>query len=577
LYRGRKVLSRVQSLKITPTTTNADEPAQHSKRKAFINVIKPDLVKDDQPFWMRYWGANSTRPVKIGCVYEGGLEYYAEDNVEQPDVRIVSYEPYYREEGEGATTLTSSLSVADADYVVKRIAGTWSNVSTEFNGGTNAIVKGHDGCIYIGGVFTNVGDANGDYIVKYDPATGALSSLGTGLNQACYALAVAPNGDIYAGGIFTSAGGVANTVRIAYWDVSADVWMPLSTGIASGGVNCLVFGQSGILYVGGSFINHVDANGDKITQWDGSAFSSLGSGLDDYVNGLAVGIDGSLYAVGEFTASGAVTLNNVGRWDGTAWNPLGSGLASGGSLNCNAVVVDQAGNVYVTGVFATANGVSATNIAKWNGTAFEALGSGVNSTGFELALSDTGLLYVGGDFTTAGGLALADRCGVWNGSTWAHLPANLPGSPAVSVIFPDGDDLYVGYNTIGTATTSYLNTITNSGTTSTYPKFVFTRSGGTSAIVEWIKNETTGDTLWCNYSLLDGETLTIDLTPGKRSITSDFQGDVTRAVLRNSDNGKFKLLPGANSVSVFVNNTGATVTVYETHPILHWSVDGAAA
>jgi phage-related protein len=139
-----------------------------------------------------------------------------------------------------------------------------------------------------------------------------------------------------------------------------------------------------------------------------------------------------------------------------------------------------------------------------------------------------------------------------------------------------GSDIYVGYFLSGTITTAKKNTITNNGSANAYPKFIFKRSGGTSAVVEYIKNETTGATLWLNYSLLDGEELIIDLTPGGRSVTSSFFGDVWRALLRNSDFADFYLLPGANDVSVFINNNGATLTAYALWRDEYLSADGVA-
>src|SRR5204863_176191 len=49
----------------------------------------------------------------------------------------------------------------------------------------------------------------------------------------------------------------------------------------------------------------------------------------------------------------------------------------------------------------TAGGTPANYIAKWNGTSWSALGSGMNSSVYALSLSGTNV-YAGGLFTTAG-------------------------------------------------------------------------------------------------------------------------------------------------------------------------------
>src|SRR6185369_7124215 len=107
-------------------------------------------------------------------------------------------------------------------------------------------------------------------------------------------------------------------------------------------------------------------------------------------------------------------------------------------------------DLYVGGNFNAAGGVGLANfIARWNGSAWSALGSGVNFNVYAVALSGTDL-YVGGSFTTAGG-APASRIAKWNGSAWSALgsgvnvAANLLADHAtVHALALSGSDLYVG-------------------------------------------------------------------------------------------------------------------------------------
>ena len=58
-------------------------------------------------------------------------------------------------------------------------------------------------------------------------------------------------------------------------------------------------------------------------------------------------------------------------------------------------------DIYVGGAFTTAGGSSANRIAKWDGSSWSALGSGVDNVARTLVISGTDL-YVGGSFFTAG-------------------------------------------------------------------------------------------------------------------------------------------------------------------------------
>ncbi|NOT63685.1 MAG: hypothetical protein HOP19_26020, partial [Acidobacteria bacterium] len=112
-----------------------------------------------------------------------------------------------------------------------------------------------------------------------------------------------------------------------------------------------------------------------------------------------------LYAGGTFTTAGGVSAINIAKWNGTSWSALGVGVGGGNWVSALAI---NGSDLYVGGFFTTAGGKPASNIAKWNGTSWSALGSGVVSnrsfggTPINGMAVGGGDLYVGGNFTIAG-------------------------------------------------------------------------------------------------------------------------------------------------------------------------------
>ncbi len=98
-----------------------------------------------------------------------------------------------------------------------------------------------------------------------------------------------------------------------------------------------------------------------MAKWNGSAWSALGSGMNDYVHALAVDGSGNLYAGGDFTTAGGNAANRVAKWDGSAWSALGSGTNS----YVYALALDGSGNLYAGGEFTTAGGKLSYYIGRW--------------------------------------------------------------------------------------------------------------------------------------------------------------------------------------------------------------------
>ncbi len=76
---------------------------------------------------------------------------------------------------------------------------------------------------------------------------------------------------------------------------------------------------------------------------------------------LAFDSSGNLYAGGDFTSAGGAGANRIARWDGSNWDALGSGT----DAHVSALAADSSGNLYAGGDFATAGSRSSSCIARW--------------------------------------------------------------------------------------------------------------------------------------------------------------------------------------------------------------------
>ncbi len=268
----------------------------------------------------------------------------------------------------------------------------------------------------------------------------------TGLNNGVYALAVLPGGDLVAGGAFSSAGGVtANS--IARW--TGGSFAPLGSGITPlFDVYSLAVLANGDLVAGGDFPTAGGVTVNKIARWNGVAWASLGTGMGTaqgfapFVSALALLPNGDLVAGGAFTTAGGVAANSIARWNGASWAPLGSGVAaSNGDLpQVYSLAVLPNGDIVAGGLFTTAGGLPANNIARWNGSSWSPLGSGTNLPVLAIAPFPNGDLAVAGQFTIAGGAA-ANFVANWRGSIsqWAPMGVGVNGPAYALAVLPGGD------------------------------------------------------------------------------------------------------------------------------------------
>ena len=176
---------------------------------------------------------------------------------------------------------------------------------------------------------------------------------------------------------------------------------------------------------------------NNIARWNGSTWSALGNGIARQVMAVAIAGNGDVYASGYFTTAGEVAANNIARWNGSTWSALGNGLGAGAYSYVWTIAIAGNGDVYAGGYFATAGEVNASNIARWNGSEWSALGSGMDtySEVYALTIAGNGDVYAGGYFTMAGDVN-ASGVAIWNGTEWSALGSGVTNGYDLAYVRP---------------------------------------------------------------------------------------------------------------------------------------------
>ena len=215
-----------------------------------------------------------------------------------------------------------------------------------------------------------------------------------------------------------------------------------------------VIGESLMPYLGASYFNDQDGDEFANAQWqvdDSGDFSSpeWDSGESFAADAWTMVPAGSLScettyywrvrykdsrnAWSDWSSASAFTTIAGG---GLGWSTLGSGLEgfSGAFLSMN-------GNVYIGGEFTHAGGVVANNIVRWDGVNWFPLGAGTNDEVISLA-SMGDMLYAVGVFDTAGDSTTVNHVAMWDGANWS--PLGIGTDQPLSALCVFNGEIYVG-------------------------------------------------------------------------------------------------------------------------------------
>lgn len=323
----------------------------------------------------------------------------------------------------------------------------WLPVGTSLSGTVFALAVFDDGngdALYAGGdLFLVSGGVTGTGVVRWDGSS--WTQVAPTSSNGVFALEVFDDGggaELYAGGRFFAATPFAAN-RVAKWDGST--WTPLGNGVTSSSsevYSLAVFddGSGPALFIGGDFLVVDGLIANSIAKWDGSAWSTLGAGTTiggspGEVRALRVFDNGggaALYAAGSFTLAGATPADRVASWDGSSWSAVGSGIDN--FVYALSVFDDGGGAaLYAGGGFSNAGGAPAMGMAKLSGSDWTAVdGSPGGIRAFASHDDGTGLaLYGAGDFRTLPATgASASRIARWSGSSWSTLGTGIGGGLA---------------------------------------------------------------------------------------------------------------------------------------------------
>lgn len=163
---------------------------------------------------------------------------------------------------------------------------------------------------------------------------------------------------------------------------------------------------------------------------------------------VAIAPNGDVYIGGNFTQVNGLAANRIARWNGTAWSALGAGIGNGSVR----AIAFSGNNVYAGGSFTEAGSVIAHSIAQWNGSQWSYLGKRDNEQGLDSTINEIifvgNTMYVAGSFIYGGNNDMLNRIARWSPTEKVFI--GLEGTTTrglddtVYAMVAQGNTIYVG-------------------------------------------------------------------------------------------------------------------------------------
>jgi uncharacterized delta-60 repeat protein len=306
------------------------------------------------------------------------------------------------------------VSRADRDAVTSSGAVQEAWVA-RYNGPTNEYDEGQAIAVDGSGSVYVTGYSGGDYVtIKYD-TSGQEQWVARYNGGSARAIAVDSSGNVYVTGQSVLSGGSLDYATIKYDSAGHEQWVARYNGPASDydSASSIVVDSSGNVYVTGESLGSgtgldyatIKYNSAGQQQWV-ARYNGPANGDDyaGYAGAIVLDDSGNVYVTGGSAGSGTsddyatIKYNSAGRQQ---WVARYNGPGNGGD-HANAIAIDPAGNVCVTGFSTNLNGNVACATVKYDSGGgrqewvAQYSGSNILDYGIAIAVDSSHNIYVAG-------------------------------------------------------------------------------------------------------------------------------------------------------------------------------------
>lgn len=447
----------------------------------------------------------------------------------------------------------SSVSGVPATYIARWNGSTWQAM------GSGLPAVGRCLAIYNGELYAGLDAIGSSTLQKWNGTSWVASGP---FDSPIATLYVDPvTNDFYAGGYFTSPGKFVAKLNGTTWTGIGN--LPNGTSSFPGVKAINVY--NGTLYVGGTF------GGGTSTQYvaklSGSSFVGLHIDQPNQPVASFVQQDGLLYMGGAFSRigpAGSPSTRCVARWNGTNWIQMaadesGPNTALGGVKN----IVSYKGQIYAVGTYTNISitGLEVNNIARWNDCSWKNVTNGVSAIGVNgtanclAVIGDN--LYIGGEFTLAGGVAGTKRIAGWNNVTECPDPICFPLEPSITIATSQ-------LVTCAGSTVSFTSSAVNEGSAPSYQWKVDGVNAGTNSPTFNHTSASNGQVITCDITSSDP--CMLDPTTTSNPITISVVAEIVPTISITA--------PQTNICSGTTASFSASITGGGSSPVYQWKVDG---